>query len=559
MSGGGGGNNQLMGYLPVAAALAATVMTDGAAAPMLGEALGAEAGTTAATVLGAGAMGALTGGASAALTGGNVLQSAAIGGVGGAALGGIGSQFGGAPSDVPTGTETAAPLTGSNVAGTQAVVPSTTAPTGYQGPVSDMSNLGTTPTPTVPDNYTPNNTMDNAFNNAANGTPNPTPTPTNTGLGATLTKYAPYALGATALNAVMQSDKNKYGTPSPASEQYSGPLTKLHYDPSKYTPVTTAQPTPPYTPTYANYGAVPYTAAEGGIMQSYASGGLMDPGSEPLDFASGGMYPQSQQYTSAYATPTQMPATAQATASLYEPKTNPLTGDMMANMAKGGIANVRRYATGGQPQMTPDQITQMQAQMAAQQQPQYDPYAELQQQAMYARLSGLPQVTPTASAQGGLMNSYAPGGAVKGASNMAAIDNYVAQYSSDPASVVAKAQSGDWNAMLAMNKVKNTPNQNYAAGGSTLGGYASGGNPRLLEGPGDGMSDNIPATIGAKQPARLADGEFVVPADVVSHLGNGSTDAGAKRLYNMMDKVRKARTGSKKQGKQINADKYMPA
>ena len=72
------------------------------------------------------------------------------------------------------------------------------------------------------------------------------------------------------------------------------------------------------------------------------------------------------------------------------------------------------------------------------------------------------------------------------------------------------------------------------------------------------MSDNIPASIAQKQPARLADGEFVVPADVVSHLGNGSTDAGAKRLYAMMDNVRKARTGNKKQGKQIKADKYLP-
>lgn len=98
----------------------------------------------------------------------------------------------------------------------------------------------------------------------------------------------------------------------------------------------------------------------------------------------------------------------------------------------------------------------------------------------------------------------------------------------------------------------------YAQGGiSTLGGYSDGG--RLLKGPGDGMSDNIPATIGRKQPARLADGEFVVPADVVSHLGNGSTDAGAKQLYKMMDKIRQARTGRKAQGKQINPNKFVPA
>lgn len=80
-----------------------------------------------------------------------------------------------------------------------------------------------------------------------------------------------------------------------------------------------------------------------------------------------------------------------------------------------------------------------------------------------------------------------------------------------------------------------------------------------LDGPGDGMSDSIPATIEGKQPARLADGEFVVPADVVSHLGNGSTKAGAKVLYGMLDKVRRARTGTKKQGRKINPRKFVPA
>lgn len=98
----------------------------------------------------------------------------------------------------------------------------------------------------------------------------------------------------------------------------------------------------------------------------------------------------------------------------------------------------------------------------------------------------------------------------------------------------------------------------YAGGGiASLGSYSDGG--RMLKGPGDGMSDSIPASIGRKQPARLADGEFVVPADVVSHLGNGSTDAGAKQLYAMMNKVRKARTGNPKQGRQISAGKYLPA
>ena len=81
---------------------------------------------------------------------------------------------------------------------------------------------------------------------------------------------------------------------------------------------------------------------------------------------------------------------------------------------------------------------------------------------------------------------------------------------------------------------------------------------RYLQGETDGMADKIPAQIGRDQPAALSHGEFVIPADVVSHLGNGNSDAGAKKLYSMMDKIRQARTGTKKQGKQINPDKFMP-
>jgi hypothetical protein len=100
-----------------------------------------------------------------------------------------------------------------------------------------------------------------------------------------------------------------------------------------------------------------------------------------------------------------------------------------------------------------------------------------------------------------------------------------------------------------------------AGGGlGTLGGYSDGG--RLLRGPGDGVSDSIPASIGDKQPARLADGEFVVPARIVSELGNGSTEAGARKLYQMMDRVQKARgktTGKGKVAANSRSDKYLPA
>lgn len=88
--------------------------------------------------------------------------------------------------------------------------------------------------------------------------------------------------------------------------------------------------------------------------------------------------------------------------------------------------------------------------------------------------------------------------------------------------------------------------------------FAAGGQPRYLQGATDGMADKIPSSIDGKQKAALSHGEFVIPADVVSHLGNGNSDAGAQKLYQMMAKVRRARTGNPEQGKRINPDHFMP-
>ena len=163
--------------------------------------------------------------------------------------------------------------------------------------------------------------------------------------------------------------------------------------------------------------------------------------------------------------------------------------------------------------------------------------------------------------RGALMGgaSGALGGALNG------IDPSVAQGINTAKNVYSLTQNPK-NPMAAINAFKGVSSMApvsaaqgglMASGGiTTLGSYSDGG--RLLKGPGDGMSDNIPATIANKQPARLADGEFVIPADVVSHLGNGSTDAGAKQLYKMMDRIRHARTGNKKQGKRINPNKFLP-
>jgi len=103
------------------------------------------------------------------------------------------------------------------------------------------------------------------------------------------------------------------------------------------------------------------------------------------------------------------------------------------------------------------------------------------------------------------------------------------------------------------------PNRRQRVPALAAGGIATMARGRYLGGDSDGMADKVPARIDGQQEARLSDGEFVVPADVVSHLGNGNSEAGAKVLFAMMDRIRNARTGNKKQGKKINARKMLPA
>jgi hypothetical protein len=178
--------------------------------------------------------------------------------------------------------------------------------------------------------------------------------------------------------------------------------------------------------------------------------------------------------------------------------------------------------------------------------------------------------TATTAANGGLMG-YAGGGPVEQMSNNNAIgantgfpqaylhNNAYATPYQTPISQNVLTGAGD----TAVDPY--TGEQKMATGGLSdahynLGGYSDGG--RLLRGPGDGVSDSIPAVIGKKQPARLADGEFVVPARIVSELGNGSTEAGARKLYAMMDRIqasRKNTVGKGKIAKNNRADKYLPA
>jgi len=181
---------------------------------------------------------------------------------------------------------------------------------------------------------------------------------------------------------------------------------------------------------------------------------------------------------------------------------------------------------------------------------------------------------PYAAANGGII-ALAGGGPVEQMSNQATLgantmypmanmttSAFATPYQ-DPRSTnmmqsMAPAGGGTVNMMSGEPNMQGT---RLAAGGlSDLGSYSDGG--RLLRGPGDGVSDSIPAQIGQHQPARLADGEFVVPARIVSELGNGSTEAGAKQLYKMLDRVQNARgktTGKDKVAKNTNAARLLPA
>ena len=322
------------------------------------------------------------------------------------------------------------------------------------------------------------------------------------GISSFATEYKnPLTIAGTSLGlkALMDVDSRRYGVPP--AEKYNGPLSKFSYNPNNYRPDIVKPPTP-YRPQYAGGGPVE-------MMSNNAAMGANT------------MYPMANMATSSFATPYQTPQST----------------NMLANMTPSG---------GGAVNM----------------------------------MSGEPSMQGTRMAEGGIAR-LASGGFFKnvlgdaaqlvGDAGMGAV-NLIGNVGEGRLSLAKPDHGGGYQEDYSKNSYTYDPNKyktytaptsdtyqtKYAGGGiASLGSYSDGG--RMLKGPGDGMSDSIPARIGAKQEARLADGEFVVPADVVSHLGNGSTDAGAKQLYAMMDKVRQARTGRKAQGRQIKPNKYMPA
>jgi hypothetical protein len=303
----------------------------------------------------------------------------------------------------------------------------------------------------------------------------------------------------------------------------------------------------------ANFKGGPYVGpnvykpryAEGGILQAYQSGGPVERMSQMNTAMNpqGGLYPMGMMDKTQYATPTQRPVSAEMVSEMpaYE-RSNPML------MAAGGIASIPRYNEGRlATSKRKDQYSEMQRFLDM-----YDPQSKY--------------TPPKDKGDVGIFRDTSTATRNKSAFD-AAMTRQTALEKQSNVNTRAKLprasrSAGQLNMKPQGSKAEKVDEYEYAASGgimgASLGGYAAGGNPRLLKGPGDGMSDNIPAVIGRRQPARLADGEFVVPADVVSHLGNGSTDAGAKKLHAMMDNVRKARTGKKKQAPAVKTSRFIP-
>jgi len=336
-----------------------------------------------------------------------------------------------------------------------------------------------------------------------------------------------------------------YSPPAP-----SGPIMKYKLGPNY-------QPVPNPTPVYPRF-------AQGGIAQ-LAEGGNMGVSHPNTNFMGRDMYPMSQQDRSYYATPSQMPVSAQQTMANYEPKANPLTGQPTINMSSGGPIS---FASGGSSKDISGQV------YYDSDKGQYytvgrDPRNAFTPFAMFGGPFGLLSPADNRNYIGTALRNPGSGISEDFKASSATPIVYNPSYVDVPGTTTempAQAPTPEYSLndsaqLLAAVSPKIAEDSNIrpmAGGGiANLGSYSDGG--RMLKGPGDGMSDSIPGVIANKRPARLAEGEFVVPADVVSHLGNGSTDAGAKQLYAMMNRVRQARTGNKKQGKQINPRKLMTA
>jgi hypothetical protein len=260
---------------------------------------------------------------------------------------------------------------------------------------------------------------------------------------------------------------------------------------------------------FPNAGYRQISPEEAKSIRGYAGGGPVEQMSNANAVGMNTGYPQADISGHAYATPWQTPVSQNVVAGTADTGVNRMSGQMLAD---GGMA----YAAGGN--------VQLQGRVDFDGNPEGGQFGQLARQMNQG---------------GGMMGQPGP---------------FTGNNNATAASGLNEAQQAAAAGLGSLNFA-------FAGGGlSHLGDYSDGG--RLLKGPGDGVSDSIPAVIGRKQPARLADGEFVVPARIVSELGNGSTEAGARKLYAMMDRVQAARgktVGKGKVAKNSRADKYLPA
>ena len=553
---GGGGNNMLDMGLMIAAGIAAPEL-----APVLmeGGAFGAGLGATAAT----GITGAALSGLAGAATGQDPAKAALMGGLGGAAagyFGGVnpaeqGSMLAAGPNIPPAGVQEAI-QTGAQNVGTEAARNSIINNPAYYDSVSPLGQLPSTGSisPTQLGTMNLGADANTAYGQAygdvyKNVLANSAPA-TATNAANMFDKANMIGGGVAGINALLSAPPNGAYVP-PGSKYTGGNLSKFKYDPNTYQPDVVTPPNPIY---HARY-------AEGGIA-SLPTGGTVEQMSRENAMGGNTMFPQSGIGGLTGANTYQNATNTPMGSNVIEPTdaiTDPYTGQMkfaaggptptaqnMLNTISQSTANAMQNGRSGgfDPIGSASNLVSGNTSGSGSQgidlanDPNYvfDPY-----KGQYVRRMAKGGVT--ANSFSDLMNSRN------------SMDKYMSDYASDPSSVYQKAKDGDYNAMLVLNRINQTPNQNHASGGIAQ--LAVGG--KLLRGDGDGMSDGIRANIDGRQEARLADGEFVVPADVVSHLGNGSTDAGAKQLYSMMDRVRQARVGNKKQGKQINPAKYMMA
>ena len=327
---------------------------------------------------------------------------------------------------------------------------------------------------------------------------------------------------------------------------------------------------------YPNQGYTPISNDEAKSMYGFAGGGPVEAMSNANAIGANTGFPQAYLHNNAYATPYQTPISQNVLTGAGDVSVDPYTGEQ--RMASGGKTankpenrdvdiyndtNGPGSADGPSSSSTssngsPTGSTIGDAGYAISNQS-FSPLAAAIAQAAMDAMSSTSNVSVNATNGMDVQSDTATAG---GASTSAGVDGPAGASSNGMGSDTAGDSSGPGEARGGL-----SPRFKYhmATGGISdahynLGGYSDGG--RLLRGPGDGVSDSIPAVIGKKQPARLADGEFVVPARIVSELGNGSTEAGARRLYAMMDRVQAARgktVGKGRVARNTRADKYLPA